>query len=664
MEGIRHMSRSEREALPGYELFLRAHDAYSTQSSIVMVAFAALAIVFAFVLIAVEHSNLNLDSETPGEGQEQTGFVQSALRGPVLIPCAFGMLFTLVVLRALSPRENMNPEAARLKQPTPIDLSRVVYALAGFTIAGLVLWAVLKGPSSEQWSISGPGAQGEGAGTDGDRGSRTTDRAIVFTLAGIALVSFAVTNLKGSLRADSVGFGSSGVLSMILLTVLAAYGSCYVLRVAYDTVSNREEVAQWGKGARAVVYALLASVVLVLMSLALLVFDRIFAWVQATELYKRTAGLQQGDGSFAHGPSQGPLSAMSLKAIARTRQALSAVMLLLVAVPAILVWTSSGSGSSSGSNGGGEDGTSVAKGWRNVFVAFSATAVMLPLVTAAALELWYIVPSIYTLFSNMMIALAFFLVAMRYVPWNEYTVLAGVVLWAALLLQFISTSRVESNLQLALIFAGSFVLIKATGRLVYARLQDNLGEGEEVARPIATVLWMIPALLLGLLWMVRGYRAGRGFQASLVFIAFVVIYGVAFFDPKRDLGLAPEGSATEGDGEGRGRDSSANGGFLPGSGVWANVGVDFVVITTLAMLVTAFSSFGEHSVVAIQEYVVQQRTPVTSSAMLFAVFVMVAFVVSYLYNMMQTSGVTRDFLGDLQSRARALAAQFRSDWNS
>lgn len=628
MQSLRHMSRSERESLPGYELFLRAHDAYSTQSSIVMVVFAVLAIVFAFVLIAVENSSW-------AEG----GVVQMVLRGPVLIPCAFGVIFTLVVIRALSVRENMNPVSAELGRPTPIDLSRVVYALVAFVIAGFVLWAVLKNPTSVQW--------------EGDVASDAADRAVVFTLVGISLVSFAVTNLKGALRADSMGFGSTGVLSTILLTVLAAYGSCYTLRVAYDTVSKQTE---WSEGARGVVYLLLASVLMVLMSLALLVFDRIFAWIQATEIYRKTVPSDdENEKGNRVGPSRGPLSAMSLKAIARTRQTLSAVMLLLVAVPAILVWTSSGSGSSGSGSGADNnnnkdngDGRSVAKGWRGILVTFAVVTLVLPFVTAAALELWYIVPSIYTLFSNVMIALAFFLVTMRYIPWNEYTVLAGVVIWAALLLQFISTSRVESNLQLAVLFAGSFLLIKTTGRLVYARMQDDLKEGEEVSRPIATVLWMIPALLLGLLWMVRGYRAGRGFQAALVFIAFVVIYGVAFFDPQRDLSLG----------------SMESDGFLPGKGVWADIGVDFVVITALTMLVTAFSSFGEHSAVAMQEYVVQQRTPITSSVMLFAVFVMVAFVVSYLYDMMQSSGVIRDFLKDMQDRAGTLAKLFRNDWNS
>lgn len=576
-------------------LFLRAHDAFSTLNGVVLLAFVALAAIFGCLLMVVERKV---------SGGSATMYVA---RGPVLIAAGVGVLMVLAVAGAA----RNNSDLSRPKR----DLFRVMGLSLFLVSAGLAVWAVLS-RSPVVWEVRGEA----GAELLQDR----TDEAIFFSVAAVALVAFAVSNINGSFRADRMEALSTGTLSTIVLALVLGFGSASFMRISYETAVmgvGRE----WSRLERMGLYALLASGLFVVLVFGLFCFDHLFAWLSA-----------RGSGYGPLAPDVIP-GAMHFKSLTRTKQTMRAAVLLLVIVPAVLVWNLAGGGADP--QGAAAAPTDVRRReWRNIGVTVVATMLLLAVVTAMAMEIWFVTRWAYTLVSNLLFAGAFFLFASRFVPWNETTCFVLLLAWAALLLRFISLRRASSNLSVAAVFGGSFVLISLSSRLIFKRLSAD--GTKPVSEAVATMVWMVPALFLGIIWMIRGYLAKQGFQAALVFLCFVVIYGVSFFDPKRDLS-----------------DSA----FLKDGDLYSNVGVEFVIVTTLAMLVTAFSSFGSHSATAIQEFVLQRETPVTTTTFLFVLVVFIAFIMSYVFTKLKSWPEFKDFMAEMQGRAENTAALFRRD---
>jgi len=180
-----------------------------------------------------------------------------------------------------------------------------------------------------------------------------------------------------------------------------------------------------------------------------------------------------------------------------------------------------------------------------------------------------------------------------------------------------------SRLIIAIIIGFIFMLVKFTGKTILESIGSNASDIERL------VYLGLPMILFTGIWFVRSYILNRSFEAPLTLLVFTLGYIWLYFDTA---------SATNKDY------------ILTGKDSWSNIGVDWVIVTSIIMLITTISGFGYEEVDYFQ-YLSGRELPVVGTFVKIIFGIAAGYAGSVLYNKVLTDEIFISWISSLQEFA-------------
>ena len=424
--------------------------------------------------------------------------------------------------------------------------------------------------------------------------------AITYTGVALAGVSLVVCWLNSKLRTDRLHFLGTGFMSFIVcafaLSYLTIYLSSYIMAKIEESDPNPDyKFPLYVLGAVVAYATILAS-------------DGL-----AVQVVNAVTGFGKNGGYIGAAPELA-------NATARSRQMVMASFFILIFLTLMLVYWFKSSLV--------ENVNETVTGTLPIVLASLLTLPVLTLVGTGAMEIRMGTPSFYFMLSNIMIGFVFFVIGTQFIPWNRFSLATAGVLLLFVALLFLLMGNIGSNLSIVALIGFSFMLVKFAGKLVIEQLGDDASDGEKLA------LLGLPLLVFTGIWFFRSYWKGDSYSVPFTLLVFSLVYILNFFD---------EAVATKADYVARGEDR------------WTNLGLDFVLVTSVLMGVTSLGAFSETQIDFVQKQTKTEDATATNTIVKFILNIIIGYVGAWGYNKLQTDPAADRFLAESQSRANDVA---------
>ena len=297
----------------------------------------------------------------------------------------------------------------------------------------------------------------------------------------------------------------------------------------------------------------------------------------------------------------------------RSRQMITAAMAIIVFIPAFLTVASSKNIETTNTDSDFQDATFLIGGLVLVFPVLVTIGV-------SAIEVMQKAPEIYRMVSNLMVAISFVLVALLVVPFRYETVLAITVILTGLTMQYSIGHEMGSRLVVAVIIGFVFMLVKFSGKKILESIGSEANDVERLAYLGA------PMLIFTGLWLIRSYAMEKSYEAPLTLFVFTLGYVWVYYDTA---------SATAPDY------------ILKGKDDWANIGVDWVLVTAILMCITSISRFGYNQVNGIEK-ASGETLNITTTVIKLVIGTIVGYIGALVYNKCLTDKQIETWLVSLQ----------------
>mmetsp|Transcript_9287 Transcript_9287/g.16299 ORF Transcript_9287/g.16299 Transcript_9287/m.16299 type:complete len:579 (+) Transcript_9287:143-1879(+) len=447
----------------------------------------------------------------------------------------------------------------------------------------------------------------------------------------VAALGFVTANLNGGMRSDHLDATGTGFMGFCLMGYMGGIGLVYLYTLLLRTVDNfivksvvldGEEEEKWRRP------ALFAFGVICVVALGL----------GALQVMSTVYSVISNEVPMSSTPDR-----MAIKSTVRTRQMVRGALLLLVVIPGVLTLHVMPSRppfpSKTPEKVWALEREELAEEWQEVGAVVGIGVAVLSVASAVAMKVMVVSPLLYMALSNLMLAAAFFLFAVRFVMWSRETLFLAVGLCMYTWVKFFASSESSSNLDVCLVFGASFVLVKQVSRLLVDSYEAN---GRVAQPPLPLLTWLGPSLLVAMLWGLRAQRRGRGSGAALVFAASLLLFSVFYLDTATHQSRDP---------------------FLRDGDLFANIGLDFVVVTTLAVVVTCTVRFAKGSALKFEKFALGAQAPVTVVFLVAVVYAMAAYFVSVVYATAQKPlSPLNNFIVLQQLYAGRLFQAIKDDW--
>lgn len=437
--------------------------------------------------------------------------------------------------------------------------------------------------------------------------SNKPQAATTFTAVALAGVALVVCWLNSKLRTDRLHFLGTGYMSF----VVCGFAFCYLVVYLSSYIFAKIEESSPDPDYKLPLYVLGGIVAYV----GILVSDGI-----AVQVVNSITGFGKSGDYIAAAPELA-------NATSRSRQMVMASFFILIFLTMFLVYWFS----PSLVDNVNETVTSTVP----VVLATLLTIPVLTLVGTGAMEVRMGTPSLYFMISNVMIGFIFFMVGTQFIPWNRVSLAAVGILLLFVALLFMLAGNIGSNLSIVALIGFTFILVKFAGKLVIEQLGEDATDGEKLA------LLGLPLLVFTGIWFFRSYLKGDSYSVPFTLMVFSFVYILNFFD---------EAVATQVDYVARGEDR------------WANLGLDFVLVTSVLMCVTSIGAFSETQIDFVQKQTQTQDAQAVNTIVKFIFNVLIGYLGAWGYNKLQTDSKVDDFLADAQSNANRIADTIRDDF--
>ena len=432
------------------------------------------------------------------------------------------------------------------------------------------------------------------------------EAATTYTAVALAGVSLVVCWLNSKLRTDRLHFLGTGFMSF----VVCAFAVCYLTMYLASYVMAKIEESDPNPDYKFPLYVLGA----VVAYSCILISDGI-----AVQITNAITGFGRRGDYRASAPELA-------NATSRSRQMVMATFFILIFLTMMLIYWFKPSLV--------ENVNETVTSTLPIVLVSLLTLPILTIAGVGAMEIRMGAPSIYYMLSNVMIGFVFFVVGTQFIPWNEFTLaVAGITLFFVALL-WLLMGNIGSNLSIVALIGFTFMLVKFAGKLVIEQLGDDASDGEKLA------LLGVPLLVFTGIWFYRSYIGGDSYSVPFTLMVFSFIYILNFFD---------ESVATEQDYVARGESR------------WTNLGLDFVLATSVLMAVTSVGAFSESQVDFVQEQTATQDATAVNTIIKFALNTVIGYVGAWGYNKLQTDTQVDDYLAEAQRNANRVAETLRQD---
>lgn len=435
----------------------------------------------------------------------------------------------------------------------------------------------------------------------------STSNILFLGAVGLSLISAAVCWINSKLRTDRLHFMGTGFLSFIVTTAFLTWGMMYVASFVLGQVRTNDI----DKGLQLPLYIAggLAAF------FGILIADSI-----AVQLVNVITNFSKAGDYAAAAPELA-------NATYRSRQMVMSMFFFITLVPFALVWFF-------------RDGLveNVSTGAVSGGYVVIGTLTILPFVTligAAAMELRMATPSLYFAISNVMIGFVFAVIGTQLIPWTKETLFAVGLLLFGIASIYLLAGNIGSNLSVVALIGASFMAVKYCGKLVIENIGDDASDTEKL------LLLGMPLLIFTSIWFFRSYYKGDSYSVPFTLMIFSLVYIFSYFN---------EATATKKDY------------ILSGANNYVNIGLDFVLVTSVLMGVTSLGAFSETQVDFIQKQTATQDASATGTIAKFAVNILIGYGGAVLYNFLQTNDKVEDYLRESQDNALEVWNRIRNDF--
>lgn len=428
----------------------------------------------------------------------------------------------------------------------------------------------------------------------------------MYLAVGLTFFSLVVCWINSKLRADRLHFLGTGYLSFMVSAFFLTFGMMYVANYVLQQIRSSDLSEKYYLP----IYAVggLATFVGILVADSFAVF-----LVNAATNFGKNGDYAAAAPELAN-------------ATYRSRQMVISMFFLVVFLTfALVYWFRDGLVDEV--NGSGTSGTAIV-------VAALVTLPILTLGAAGAMELRMGLPSLYFMLSNIMIGYIFFVIGVQLVPWQEETVYGTLGLLATIALLYLLSGNMGSNLSVVSLIAVTFMLVKWSGKIVIEKIGDGASDGEKLA------LLGLPLLVFTGVWLFRSYWKGDSYSVPFTLLVFSIVYILGYFD---------KAVATRSDY------------ILAKDDRFANLGLDWVLVTAVLMGVTSLGAFSETQVDFIQRVTGNEKALATGTIVKSVLNVLLGVGGAALYNFLQTDAKVNDYLRESQEKAERVWVNLKED---
>jgi hypothetical protein len=547
------------------EAYFLSYDSLATINSFIYVitAFIMGLIGFAFV-----YYNNRIESTV--------SLADTLFTSPLILVAAVSIIFVIYIIASW---RNQNTNLFTRALPFIFFL-----IAAGLTVVWFLNKKEEKG--TDTWNIPKPSL------LEGDKNISIS----TYILTVLVSVGFITTWINSKMRTDRLNLLAPAYWSFAIFSLLLSIASVYVVGIFNKIIKQSDGAISnepW-------VYLLMA----LGLFLILLMFDGI-----ANSIANIISGTNSKIPTIAATPELA-------NATYRSRQMITLSLAIVVFLPVFLSMLF-------------KDGmVTGSESWKSKdgLILLGGVILLFPVLTViglVSLELQQKANVVYMGISNIMIAVAFAILALMVIPFNFETVISLVVILTGITLQYLLGYEMGSRLIIAIIIGFIFMLVKFTGKTILESIGSNASDMERL------VYLGLPMILFTGIWFVRSYILNRSFEAPLTLLVFTLGYIWLYFDTA---------SATNKDY------------ILTGKDSWSNIGVDWVIVTSIIMLITTISGFGYEEVDYFQ-YLSGRELPVVGTFVKIIFGIAAGYAGSVLYNKVLTDEIFISWISSLQEFA-------------
>lgn len=428
----------------------------------------------------------------------------------------------------------------------------------------------------------------------------TTNGVLFYGVAVLTMIGVTATYMNGSLRTDMFKPQSSQFWAWAFASFFVACGSLYVASLAYRSVSKVDALKN-NDLYKGLVYALIGFGLIVLLIFSSRITSFIVNYITGTDPYSGGVAVDPGAAAASE----------------RTKQMIRMVTILMVVHPFVHFFTA-------GKHMEYDEDKPVYNEWISTLSVILLAMPILGIIGVGSREIMQSSPSVYLIISNVMIATTLFVIGTNFISWNFETVMIGVGLCILLFVMSMFSTNSGSNLLVAVLM--SFSLISA--RFVSVKVLENAGDVSNIWRVTAV---FVPALVISLIWFFRSWRLQVSYTFPMMFILFVMFHTFVFFDPETDSNFNSYSDKMD---------------------MWANIGTDMIVTTSIVLLVTSMGNFSDSIAERTEFKLNRDETPITKMVVLYAVYGLLAYLGTLLYNFTRRNTQFVDYVVDSNARTK------------